>query len=106
MTKQIRLRVVVLREDGWLVAQCLEHNIAVQAQSFDALRVALEEAIAGHIVLDLQAGIEPLSNLAAAPARYFELFESAPRLAEVLHPVELDGQAPQFETELRMVAAA
>jgi len=59
------LRIVTFMEGDIWVAQCLEHDVCVQASDLDTLRSRMEVAI--------QA--EPLADLPEAPAHFFGLWD-------------------------------
>lgn len=70
-----KLRIVIFQEGEWLCAHCLEHDLATQAKSLDALRYDLERMIAGHIAVSLANGLKPFRNGRRAPKKYWMMFK-------------------------------
>jgi hypothetical protein len=60
------LRIVTFKEGDIWVAQCLEHDVCVQAGDLDSLRTRMEMAIQAE---------SPLEKLPQAPAHFFELWD-------------------------------
>ena len=60
------LRIVTFKEGDIWVAQCLEHDVCVQASDLDTLRGRMEVALKAE---------SPINDLPAAPAHFFELWE-------------------------------
>jgi len=98
-TKEIQLRVVVFNEDGWIVAQCLEHDIAVQSKSHGGVLRALTAALYANIALACQHGIEPLSNFKPAPAEYEKRFSTAPFVQKL--PLQPEDHEPEGTEKMR-----
>lgn len=73
------IRVVVYRSDSAWLAQCLEYDIAVQAERSEDLRDMLIRTIESHIEICLMDGRKPFVALGSAPAVFFEMYESAQR---------------------------
>lgn len=42
---EVKFTAAITREDGWLVARCLEVEVASQGKSADAARANLQEAL-------------------------------------------------------------
>ena len=79
MNTGFRLNVLVLRESAgdkaYWVAQCLEYDIVAQAETIQDLQCKFVHLLATNIILGLQRGIEPLSNLKPAPQFYWQQYE-------------------------------
>jgi len=73
MTTQI-VRILVSKEEGVLVAQCLEHDISVQAPDFETLQKRFTATI------QAEAECGDLEDIPAAPALYFDLWDRAEAL--------------------------
>ena len=78
---QTTLHALLFRRREWYIAQCLEHDIAVQARSFDDARYEFERALLGRLVVAAELGCDPFAGLPKAPLRYWRLFEEAAPLA-------------------------
>lgn len=70
------LHVLVFKEAGAWIAQCLEHDIVGQADTESEAVRRLMATIELHIESDVESGIEPLSKIPAPPQRYWKLFSS------------------------------
>lgn len=56
-----------LESDGeWWVAQCLEHDIAVQAKTLPAAAEELQRVIKGRIVVAKKLGVAPFAGVPPA----------------------------------------
>lgn len=60
------VRIVAFKEGDTWVAQCLEHDVCVQAADLDTVRARMEVVIEAEL---------PLDRLPKAPAHFFELWE-------------------------------
>lgn len=92
--KTIHIRAVLFQEAGWWCGQCLEHDIATQARSFDELKSELLHAISIHAELAVERGQEPLAALPTAPERYFQMYDAFAKLGGTEDAVPIqDAQA-------------
>ena len=73
--RKIAIRAVVFQEGDWLCVQCLEYNLATQAQSLSALYKGLYRLILGHIAVRLRHNQRPFEGLPRAPQKYWEMFQ-------------------------------
>ena len=82
------LRVIVFREDGMYVAQCLEHDISTQAVDIDTLLDRLELTVEAECEMARERAEKPFENIAPAPNYFHGLWEkgsvSLSRLNEVV----------------------
>lgn len=62
---------------GQWSAQCLEYDMATQADSLAGLYYQIERMIVGHIVVSVELGMEPFKGLSPAPKRFFKLYDDA-----------------------------
>jgi hypothetical protein len=65
------VHVVFLKDRGWWVAQCLEHNLATSSKAPRELTQKLEIVLKVQIEADLEAGTAPFSTLPRAPRRFW-----------------------------------
>ncbi len=82
-----QLSVLVFREragnDEVWVAQCLEHDICVQATSIEKLQARIERAVVSNCILGLELDGRPnLDRLAPAPSKFFRAFKDGQRFGE------------------------
>lgn len=68
----IYIRVLVFRQQGQWVAQCLEHDLVAQAPSEDEVMSSFIRLFKSRLIRDLNSGREPLKTLPPAPARFLE----------------------------------
>lgn len=81
--QRLEIRAVLFQEVGWWVAQCLEHDIAAQARTKEALLQELERLLIGYILVGRKKGRLPFEGMPPAPRRYWEMYERA-------NPVEME----------------
>lgn len=77
MSRQHVFHVVLFKDRGWWVAQCLERNLATASQDPRDLPGKLETVLKVQIEADQEAGIEPFSTLPQAPRRFWQMFQAA-----------------------------
>ncbi len=77
------LSVLFLEHEGqgW-VAQCLQYDIAAQGATFNEAMKFFERTVIAQMVLDLSKSRMPFEGIRQAPARYWQEFEEAERLAD------------------------
>lgn len=96
------VRVVVFKDAGAWVAQCLEYDICAQASSIDALR----DRLAATIELELEESLErtgtPFGGIDPAPQRFFQMWNSEGSQAQ--EPVRLQNGGPEVTIELARCA--
>lgn len=68
------LKVIVIPEGDYLVAQCLDYDIAVQALGITELQDRFKTAIETHAYLAKESGETPFENLQQAPQEYWRLW--------------------------------
>ncbi len=71
------ISVLLLQEGEWWSAQCLEYDIAAQAKTLPEMRNELERVLLLHVVLALEEGREPFSEIRPAPKKYWDMFAAA-----------------------------
>ncbi|HEX4962929.1 MAG TPA: type II toxin-antitoxin system HicB family antitoxin [Thermoanaerobaculia bacterium] len=77
MNDQVVIRVVQFQEGGWLVAQCLEVDIAAQGKTESDLHYQLGRLLVGRILASEMLGVEPFATLPPAPKRYWDMYTGA-----------------------------
>ena len=70
----IYIRVLVFRQDGQWVAQCLEHDLVAQAPSDDEVMGSFIRLFKARLLRDLSMGAEPLKSLPPAPSKFIEMW--------------------------------
>ena len=90
----VEISAVVFQEEDWLVAQCLQYDIAAQAKSLNDLQYELERSLVAHIVLNTDAELVPFDALPPAPQIYWEMFEQGLRLETEKRPFRMPAGMP------------
>jgi hypothetical protein len=94
----IQMRALLFKEsNGLWCAQCLEHDIAVQADSESALISELVGVLSIYIELAIEKGEEPFSGMPPAPAHFFKMIESAQEIEEPIRVLD-SSDAPTAPT--------
>jgi len=93
--KTIHIRAVLFQEAGWWCGQCLEHDIATQARTFEDLKAELIKTLSLHADLAIERGQEPLAALPSAPDRYFQMYDAFAKVGgtEEATPINADAHA-------------
>lgn len=71
----LALRIVVVRENDWWVAQGLEWDLAAQGRTVPEALSRLHKTVATQLCLCLENGVEPLSQAVEAPQVFFKAFD-------------------------------
>lgn len=83
-----KIHAVVFRSGEWLVAQCLEYDIATQARELGALLYEVERILTAHVLVAEQDGAEPFANIPKAPKRFWKMYQEATARIEPVRPIE------------------
>ena len=76
-TERVRnIKAVLFEEAGAWSAQCLDFDIAAQAETLLDVRDELARVLAVHVAASAQMGREPFPGIAPAPLRFWDLYES------------------------------
>jgi predicted RNase H-like HicB family nuclease len=75
------LEGIILEQDGWHVAVCVNYFFTACARTRDELIPELKRCIFAHLEIAVEHGLEPFQNLRPAPERYQRMLEKAKRLA-------------------------
>lgn len=103
--KQIQIRAVMFQDSSFWCAQCLEHDVAVQARSVDELVTALADTLAAYVELATSEGREPFADLPPAPAEFEDMFRRAHEFRAQPKLIDIDD-APKVVPEIRVLEAA
>ncbi len=99
----VKIRVLVEREEDFWLAQCIEHDLATQANTVNELYYEIELMISAHMAACKEVGIEPF-RVPPAPVDVLERFERAGLRVEsntrFIHVFALDGYSPVLEVRL------
>ena len=88
--KQIQhtIRVLIMRERDYLVAQCLEYDIAVQGRSVEEVSQRFREVVTDHVILASEHDDVPFSNLEPAPPSYEHFWNNASRIGMLAQKIK------------------
>ena len=86
------LNVVILQREGFYIAQCLEYNIAAQGRTLEELQFNFTYCFLGKIMLNLNAGKQPMEGVSPAPQKYWDL-----RARTMKHKSRFTLDEPQFD---------
>jgi hypothetical protein len=70
MANRSQIRIVVFQDQGQWVAQCLEHDVCVQAPRIDQIPPRME------VALELEFEARALDDLPPAPDQFFKMWET------------------------------
>jgi hypothetical protein len=73
MKKQLNL--LIFKEDGWWIAQCLDYDIAAQARTLPDVQYEIQRVLVGRISMAKKLSIDPFEGLAPAPEGYLKMFK-------------------------------
>lgn len=79
---QMSMNILLLKENGQWVAQCLQYDLAAQGPTIPEALENFECVLCGHVALDLEAGEDPLFDLDPAPNFYWQWYHKAEPLAK------------------------
>jgi hypothetical protein len=68
------IRVIVFKEDEFWVAQCLEYDIAAQAEDLDTLRSRLFVTLKADLAASIEIRGEPFAGIDPAPPFFHNLW--------------------------------
>jgi hypothetical protein len=71
------IHAVAFPHRGHWVAQCLEYDIATQAETLDELLGEIQYLLAAHVLVAERENLEPFAELSKAPKRFWEMYERA-----------------------------
>lgn len=71
------INIVAYEEEGGWVAQCLQYDVAAQAETFADLQSEMMRALASHILLNVERGREPFAGLGEAPPKFWAMYGKA-----------------------------
>src|SRR5207244_11393778 len=78
-TMVLTIRVLVFREGDWWIAQCLEHDICIQARTVEDIRPELERVLTAHYLLT-ESSKTPFHGMPRAPQVFWDRYEDAKQM--------------------------
>ncbi len=76
------INVVAFQEAGGWVAQCLQYDIAVQANSLADLQREFQVELASHVFFNIERGRAPFDGLDEAPPKFWKMYSEGTPLSE------------------------
>jgi hypothetical protein len=98
------IQAVVFREEERWVVQCLEYDIATQADSMDGLYDKLGRVLIAYLGLAAEQGTVPFAGIPPAPRRYWEMYRGARLRLQPVAPERGPEASRVPALELRAVA--
>jgi len=90
------INIIAFQEEGGWVAQCLQYDIAAQANTFAELQREMLRAIVSHIILNTERGRAPFEGLNEAPPKFWRMYgEGEPLNVESGMPIEFTPSEPR-----------
>lgn len=74
--ENVQVRVLVFKEKGFLIARCLENNLAVQGDSLEEVQTRMIATLACQIEEDKNAGRKIFSTRKKAHDLYEKLYQA------------------------------
>ena len=103
--KEVRLKVVIVNENGIWVSQCLDYDIAAQGESIRDSMEAFVQTVAAQILMDIKDEKTPLTDLPKAPEMYWDFYCNSQRMLSKRLPIRLPkNEARDCEEFLDTVA--
>jgi len=98
-----KIHAVVFRSGEWLIAQCLEYDIATQARDIKALLIEVERILTAHVIVADREGMgDPFEGIPKAPKRFWQMFKDAVARLEPIRDIEIPtAHRPRPVLELR-----
>lgn len=98
-----QIRAVLVEEGGAWSAQCLDYDIAAQAETLLDLHDELMRVLVAHIAASVELGREPFSSIKPAPQRFWELYEHGLGMESKPNSFRMGtGQLPAIKAEMRV----
>ena len=94
-------RVVIFKDGGAYVAQCLEYDICAQAADLNTVRSRMEATMNAEVHDAQEAGKKPFEGIDRAPQRFFDMWENCAPFRHKSKTAKEDGVA----LEMALVAA-
>lgn len=101
---KIKISAIAFHDKGVWVAQCVEYDIAVSAETLPKLRKAFERAVVANICVNEKLGRSGLDGIPPAPSKFRDLFNNA---HTGLHPIKREpSPAPVAIRDFRLAEVA
>ena len=101
-TTEIKFRVLLFRDGPVWVSQCLDYDLNSQGQTPRDAVASVARVVATRALLDMKAGIEPLSQMRPAPEQYNEMLHDTYSLGASDFPPVSTKEVRATPSELRL----
>jgi len=98
MKNKFAIKVLIFREEGYWIAQCLEYDILSQATTLKEVIQKLRMNILANAIICKHFGREPLQGLKPAPRKFWDMYKKADISAndDLQHVSAADVVMPEF----------
>jgi hypothetical protein len=74
---KITISAVAFHDEGVWIAQCIEYDICVSAETLPQLRKTFEHAVVANVHVNMKLGRSGLDGIPPAPPKFRDLFNNA-----------------------------
>ena len=75
--KQITISAIAFQDEGTWIAQGIEYDIAVSAETLSKVRKAFEKVVIANVCVNRKLGRSGLDGIPPAPQHFHDLFNNA-----------------------------
>lgn len=103
---EVTLNYLLIEQEDWWVAQCIEYDIGAQAGTLNDLMYQLQRNLIGYLAICAENEQEPFRALPTAPRKYWKMWESA---RTAVAPDAMPFRSPVIghpKTEIRLAQVA
>ena len=104
MLHEETIRAVVFQEDRMWIAQCLEYDIAVQADGVDELKRRLFGTLQAELQARIDDGDKPFNGIGRAPDRFFELWDKCSTALKPDDAPTIEKDHSKIDIDLKLCA--
>jgi hypothetical protein len=104
MSHEETIRAVVFQEDRMWIAQCLEYDIAVQADGVEELRRRLYGTLQAELQASIDDGDKPFGGIGPAPDRFFQLWEKCSTSLKLDDAPTIKKDHSKIDVDLKLCA--
>jgi hypothetical protein len=91
-----RINILIFQEAGGWVAQCLQYDVAAQAETVPDLFREILRALASHVTLNIERGRAPFADLGEAPDKFWIMYGEASPIDES-NTIDRERNVPRSE---------
>lgn len=98
------LRILIMMEGDWFVAQCLELDLGATAKNLDDVLYQMEKTLVSRVFLDQSLQRRPFEGIPKAPEKYFEMWQRADAHHAQLPRFKTPEWVPRHDAQVRIAA--